>query len=395
MNINRSGSVATINEERSLPHIVRGDNDILIDEAEHRSIDLFSGHGTVWLGHSNRQIIDGVTAQLTEIWNTGGLPTMITRNARLLLASFLPTSHLLASFYSTGMEAAEFALRVARSATKKNGAIGFSRNLHGKSLATSQLGWDNGNPPLLPNLYRIPFLPTVTESESLTRLEKILNDGQISAVFVEPIQGSGGGHVASLSFYEKVLELCCQYKTLSVFDELLTGFYRTGPPFFFSTLNAVPDIMLLGKVIGNGFPVSAVVVHKAYPIQSDMLPGSTFANNPLAAAAVTATLQQIQSMEMAKMVRDIEGVIISELSPLNNSRTKLRGRGALWIIELPEDWDSSQIAANLYQRGVLVNNSGRFIRILPAATIEITNLKAACSIIAEELTREDYGNFKS
>lgn len=378
-----------------MPCIVKGDNDILIDEFGHRCIDLFSGHGTAWLGHANQEIAARITRQLPSVWNTGGLASSMTKEATNLLESFFPSSHHLAAFYSTGMEAAEFALRVARSITKKSGAVGFERNLHGKSLATAQLGWDNGNPPLLSDFYRIPFLPTVSESDSLNQLEETLSAHQISAVFIEPVQGSGGGHTASLSFYEKVLDLCRQHKVLSVFDEILTGFYRTGSPFFFSRLNVVPDLVLLGKGLGNGFPVSAVMVNKELTIKSNMLPGSTYANNPLAAAAVTATLQQMRTMDMEGCVSNIERTIVAELSSLEKAQTKLRGKGALWVIELPAELDAFQIATRLYRRGVLVNHIGNFIRVLPAATITAKNLKHACSIIVDELTKADHDNIKT
>ncbi|TFG38568.1 MAG: aminotransferase class III-fold pyridoxal phosphate-dependent enzyme [Syntrophobacterales bacterium] len=369
------------------PCIVSGNNDILLDANGHSCIDLFTGHGTVWLGHAHPQITTAVTDQLSKVWNTGGLTTSIASEARTLIESFFPSSHYLAALYSTGMEASEFALRMARSTTKKSGAIRFARNLHGKSLATAQLGWDNGSPPLLPGFHRLPFLPTVTEAEALKRLERTLSNGNISAVFIEPIQGSGGGHSASPHFYDSVLRQCRAHGALSIFDEILTGFYRTGLPFFFSQLMETPDIILVGKAMSNGFPASGVMVNREYPLHSDMLPGSTYAGNPLAAAAITATLRQMRALDMPGQVTTLEEIITAALSVLDALGIALRGKGALWVIELPPHLDVHRIAAGLYRRGVLVSYTVNQLRILPAATIEPDNLKHACAIIVDELTR--------
>src|SRR4051812_34668870 len=102
---------------KSRLRISRAENDILIDEDEGRLIDLFSGNGTVWLGHANRKIVGRVAAQLEKVWITGGLVTRVHLEAVSAIESLFPPSHRVGGLYSTGMEAAEFAIRVARHAT--------------------------------------------------------------------------------------------------------------------------------------------------------------------------------------------------------------------------------------------------------------------------------------
>jgi acetylornithine/succinyldiaminopimelate/putrescine aminotransferase len=289
------------------------------------------------------------------------------------------------------MEAAEFAIRLARVVTRKNGVVGFEKSMHGKSLATAYLGWDNKDDVFLPYFHRLPFVQSCSEEEILRRLKEVLTGNPVSALFIEPLQGSGGGHMASKRFYEEVSSLCRAHDVLLVFDEILTGFYRTGPPFFFSEMGFVPDIILIGKALGNGFPVSGVVVDRKYPIVRDMLPGSTYAGNPLASAAVLATLGQIRSMNLPGRVELIEKTITGCLGPLAEIDIPVRGKGALWIVEVPATLDVEEIVWNIYSAGVCVGYTGHQIRILPAATITMTNLERACAVVTEEVMKAHHG----
>ena len=356
-----------------------------------RYIDLFSAHGTTWLGHGNKDIVAGIAEQLQGVWITGGLETPVGMEARSMVEGFFPPSHGLGGLYSTGMEAAEFAIRLARVVTAKNGVVGFENSMHGKSLATAFLGWDNKDNLHLPCFHRLPFVQRCTEEEILNRLEEVLTRQPVSAVFVEPLQGSGGGHMASKRFYAEVFSLCQAHGALLVFDEILTGFFRTGPPFFFSELDFVPDIILIGKSLGNGFPVSGVVVNRKYPIHKGMLPGSTYAGNPLASAAVLATLGQMRSMNLPEKVTLIEKTITGCLGRLAEIDIPVRGRGALWIVEVPATLNVEEIVWNIYSAGVCVGYTGHQIRILPAATITMTNLERACAVVTEEVMKANHG----
>ena len=371
--------------------IVGAENDTLFAADGRRYIDLFSAHGTAWLGHGNKDIAAAIAEQLQRVWITGGLETPVGLEARSMVEEFFPPSHGLAGLYSTGMEAAEFAIRLARVVTAKNGVVGFENGMHGKSLATSYLGWDNKDNVHLPCFHRLPFVPRCTEEEILRRLEEVLTRHSVSAVFIEPLQGSGGGHMASKRFYEHAFSLCLAHGVLLVLDEILTGFFRTGPPFFYSEMGFIPDVILIGKSLGNGFPVSGVVVNRKYPILKGMLPGSTYAGNPLASAAVLATLRQIRSMNLSEKVALIEKTITDRLGPLAEIDIPVRGRGGLWIVEVPASLNVEEIVGNIYSAGVCVGHTGHQIRILPAATIEMANLERACAVIAQELVRAHHG----
>jgi acetylornithine/succinyldiaminopimelate/putrescine aminotransferase len=364
------------------PAIAHARNDVLVGEDGRRYIDLASGHGAAWLGHAHPRIAAGVAEQLERVWITGGPDTTIAAEARRALEGFFPASHAVAGFYSTGMEAAEFAIRLARVVTKRSGVVGFHHGMHGKSLATAILGWDNGDGVRVPGFVRLPFPPVRDEATVLGALEEILRATDVSAVFVEPIQGSGGGWSASPPFQRAVQRLVREAGALLVFDEILTGLHRTGPPFVFSDTGVVPDVVLVGKALGNGFPVSAVVANRAHAVVPAMLPGSTYAGNPLAAAAVTATLAQIRALDMPGLVSAIEQAVITTLGPLAGVGAALRGRGALWVLEPPARVDVDALVTAAFAAGVAVGHAGRYVRVLPAATIEPAHLQQACEQLA-------------
>ena len=181
--------------------IARAKNDLVYDEEGRAYIDLFTSHGTTWLGHCHPLINAAVQQQLDDVWITGAIDTPVLARAKGAIESFFPSSYRVAALCSTGMEAAELALRVARVATGKLDVIGFERSMHGKSMATAYLGWDNNDDLLLPFIHRLPFLQTASEEQILKQLRETLEKRRVSAVFVEPFQGSGGGYMASSDYY--------------------------------------------------------------------------------------------------------------------------------------------------------------------------------------------------
>ena len=142
--------------------------------------------------------------------------------------------------------------------------------------------------------------------------------------------------MASQHFCQEAHRICQATGTLLLFDEILTGFYRTGTAFCHTNIGFMPDIVLIGKIMGNGFPVSGVIIDKHHDVTPAMLPGSTYAGNPLTASAVIGTLRAMRAMPIEDMVADIERKITSTFSGLQDAGFALRGKGALWILECPE-----------------------------------------------------------
>lgn len=362
--------------------IASASNDLLIAADGHTYIDVFCGAGSVLMGHVNPAITAALQTQLNQVWITGVAPTNIRAEAQAVVESFFPSSHYLAALYSTGMEAAEFALRFARVATRRRRVVGFEQCMHGKSMATAYLGWPNDD-VRLPDFYRVPYIPHWSEDRILDRVFELVSTDTIAAVFIEPLQGSAGGHLASASFFQELDRLCAAHGTLMVFDEIFSGFYRTGDAFLHQTLGVTPDLVLIGKAMGNGFPVSGVMADRQYRVERSMLPGSTFAGSPLAAAAVVATLRQMQSRSMSADVARIGEVISTGLKDVGRAGVTMRGRGACWILEFPDALRVNDAAGRISRSGVVVSIVGSYIRVLPPATITPDHLDRACRVIRD------------
>lgn len=160
-------------------------------------------------------------------------------------------------------------------------------------------------------------------------------------------------------------------------------FYRTGPLWAFLELREQPDMVLLGKAMANAFPASAVVARRDIRCLPAMLPGSTYAGNPLAATAISATLRAFSLMDMPAMVGAISHTVQRYLSDIPGA--VLRGRGALWMIETSSPLQARQLAETLYVRGVFISYTGKYLRLLPSATIEAEHLSRACQLLRDVL----------
>ncbi|MBD3249276.1 aminotransferase class III-fold pyridoxal phosphate-dependent enzyme [Candidatus Woesearchaeota archaeon] len=365
-----------------LKQAVRAKNDIIYNKDGTEHIDVCSGgHGTVFLGHSNPEIARYVHEQIDKIWHAGKIETDICENARNIVESFLPKEYHLAGLYNTGMEAAEFALRAARVITKRKDVISFEKSMHGKSMAMSYLAWDNPFGYHLDGFHKFPLPQKNEEEDTLKKIESIVKEGNTAAVFVEPMQGTNCGISASDDFYNALYEICNKHGTLVVFDEVLTSFYRTGKRFYFNNLDFIPDMVILGKIMGNGFTVSGLVMKKDHEVEPVMLPGSTYAGNPLAASAVYGTLSIMKKMDMTMKTGMIADTIKRYFQAQDNFI--LRGKGALWTLTFEEKQKAEEIARKAYENGVFLSQTGSFIRIMPMVTYSKDNLEKALSVIRD------------
>lgn len=343
--------------------------------------DLVTGFGAVFLGHAHANVTRALQVQAGQLVSCGRYPTARHAPADALLSAVLPAGLRLGGLASSGMEAAEFAMRVAAVHTGRAEFAGFGRSMHGKSAMTASLCWANA--PLKPDgLHTLPFVDAAEESAILDMLEKLLRKRRIAALIIEPVQGTNGAHRASGAFYKEAVRLCHAHGSLCVMDEILTGLYRTGPAFVTAALGIAPDILLFAKNMGNGFPVSAMALAPHLQVTPEALPGSTFGGNPLALAAVEATLAAMAQLPMSSLVQELEDVAKRELGSLAEYGMQLRGQGALWCLELGVQVDPSRALAGIRDAGVLVTCSGQSLRLLPAATMDAGDWADACSRVA-------------
>ena len=343
--------------------------------------DLFGANGTLLLGHCHPSVVQALAEQNQKVWITGRINSDTRLHAFHTVEQVIPDTYYVSVFYTTGMEAAEFALRASRILTGRKDFIGFAKSMHGKSMATAFLAWDNPSGYAIPGIIRLPFPTTDQASSVLAQVDSVLSLRTTAAVFLEVLHGSGGGEKADYDFCRSVTTLCQESGTLLVVDEILTGFYRTGSLFFYSHLPLEPDIILAGKCIGNGFPVSAVLMRRSLEISPQMLPYSTYAENSLASAAVVGTLSEIARLPMVDMVTAINALITTHLSTVEFFSYKVNGHGALWIIDTGDVKVAQRIADDAYENGVLISQAGSILRLLPPITIELDLLEQAMACI--------------
>lgn len=346
-----------------------------------RFTDLMTGFGAVFLGHGHPAVTARLRDQAGKVWQCGRIATRAGAEAEARIREILPSGLEPGGLYSTGMEAAEFALRLAAHRTGRAEFAGFARSMHGKSALTAALCWDNA-PIRLGPTHSLPFVDRATEDDVLAQAARLLATRRVAALLVEPIQGTNGGHEASAAFYGRLVDLCRETGTCCVFDEILTGLYRTGSAFYVDRLAARPDFLLFAKSMANGFPVSSLAIPADMEIPPQALPGSTFSGNPLASAVVAATLQAMRELPIADRVAGIERIVREALGGRQSDGLTLRGRGAMWMLELGPGIRVEQARSAILADGVLVSCLGRCIRLLPAATIEADALRDACGRIA-------------
>lgn len=313
---------------------------------------------------------------------------------------------------STGAEAVENAVKVARYATGRSAVVAFEGAFHGRTLLGMALTgkvapYKAGFGPMLPDVFHVPY-PSVAHGISmddalyaLQRLFKFQVDPQrVAALIVEPVQGEGGYIPAPEGFLAALRRVCDAHGILLIADEIQTGIGRTGRLFAVEHAGVAPDLICLAKGLGGGTPISGVV-GRADVI--DALPpgalGSTYAGSPLATAAALAVLDVIEQEGLLARATAIGRRMRSALQQLaerHRSISDVRGIGAMTGLELSVGGDIHQPATDLAaavktaaaDRGLLVltcGNSNNIIRLMPALTMEDATVDEGMDILADAL----------
>lgn len=359
-----------------LPVMVSGLNERLRDSGGREYIDLSMGYGSVWLGHHHPAVTRAVASQLEQYAAPGYFPTRIQDAARAAFAHFIPETHFLGGIYSTGMEAMESALRAACAHTGRADIAGFSGSEHGRSFVTAAVGGQT-SPAGLGFVHCLPSFAQEQPDQLEAELRQLARRVELAAIVVEPIQMTGGGYEIPRLLCNAVFEVARAHAVPVLFDETLTGFFRCGSTFYFESAGRVPDLLVVGKGMANGFPAAAVVLRKGMAWDRERVrPGSTYWNHPLACAAVSATLDELLRMDAVRKVKEIESAVRNSLGP-----HELRGRGAMWCLAVPQTARLQQFANNLLGAGLVLSYYDRYIRLLPPLTIPLDTLEAACNTI--------------
>lgn len=393
----------------------RARNAEIWDVEGRRYIDFASGIAVLNTGHLHPRVVAAVQAQLGQLTHTCFQVTpyegyvALAERLNALAPGPTPKKSIL---FSTGAEAVENALKIARYHTRRSAVIAFSGAFHGRTLATMTLTgkvqpYKAGFGVLLPEVFHVPFPSAyhgVTPQQSLAAIEQLfkadLEPSRVAALIIEPVQGEGGFYIAPPEFLRSLRALCDSHGIVLVADEIQSGFARTGRMFAFEYSGVEPDLMTVAKSIAGGLPLSAVV-GKAQIM--DAPPpgglGGTYAGSPLACAAALAVLDVIAEEQLVERSRVLGTQLMARLKALQAKCPaigEVRGLGSMVAIELVKNRRADQPDAELTRalvqaaatRGLVILSCGVYgnvIRLLAPLTISDALLNEGLDLLEAAL----------
>ncbi len=400
----------------SLPiYAERASNAELWDVEGRRYIDFASGISCVNTGHVHPKVKEAVAQQLDKLMHGCFQVTPYESYVELAekLNELAPgTTPKKTLFLTTGAEAVENAIKIARYHTKRSGIIAFTGGFHGRTLACISLTgkvqpYKVGFGTMLPEVYHLPYPMAyhgVTVEDTLKALDNLfksdIDPQRVAAFIIEPVLGEGGFYAAPAELLRKLRDLCSQHGMLLIVDEIQSGFARTGRMFAIEHSGVEPDLMTVAKSIAGGVPLSAVI-GKA-DIMDSPEPGGlggTFAGSPLACAAGLAVLDIIRNEQLLTRAAHIGNFMSSRLKGLQARFPiigDVRSTGAMVAIELvkngrPDSPDAAATKAVVQaagRRGLILLScgmNGNILRFLAPLTISDALLKEGFHLLEQAL----------
>ncbi|CAN1517895.1 GabT 4-aminobutyrate aminotransferase and related aminotransferases [Burkholderiaceae bacterium] len=395
--------------------IERGENAEIWDVEGRRFIDFAGGIAVLNTGHRHPKIIQAVKDQLDHYTHT--CFQVLAYEPYVELAERInakaPGDFAKKTlFLTTGAEAVENAVKIARAHTGRSGLIAFGGGYHGRTLLTLGLTgkvvpYKTGFGPFPAEVFHARFpnaLHGVSVDDAIESIEHIFkNDieaSRVAAMIVEPVQGEGGFNVAPPEFLQRVRALCDQHGIVMIADEVQTGAGRTGTWFAVEQSGVAPDLITMAKSMAGGFPISAVVGRAE--IMDAPAPGGlggTYAGSPLACAAALAVLEVFDEENLLQRSRDVGQRITSRLQALAKDHkciAEVRGLGAMVAMELCKNGDPHQpdadltkaLAVEAMNRGLIILTCGTYgnvVRILVPLTASDTVIDEGLTMIANAL----------
>jgi acetylornithine/LysW-gamma-L-lysine aminotransferase len=351
-------------------------------------LDCASGYGIAALGHCHPKVVEAIKTQAEQLLTCHG-SYYNDKRAQFIekLVKITPKGLDKAFLSNSGAESVECALKLARKATQKTEIIALMGSYHGKTMGALSATWDKK--------YREPFLPLIPDIKHIApdnpdKLREAITD-KTAAVLMEPIRGEGGVRVPPEDYLQTVREICNNHGVLLIFDEVQTGFGRTGKLFGCQNWNVTPDIMCLAKPFAGGLPIGITVAQES--LMSAFKTGehsTTFSGSPLVCAAGCAAIDALIEEQLADKAASNGAYFKSQLEALavkHKSIKEVRGLGLMLGIELRHDIHGVLLKA--LNRGVLVLDAGRtVIRLLPPLIITKPQIDHALNILDVVLEEE-------
>ena len=381
-------------------------------------LDFSSGAVVANLGHAPPAVAAALAEEAARLLHYFDFATPARTAFFEALAPTLPEPLRTFQMYSTGSEAVEAALRLAKSYTKGYEVISFHQAWHGRTLGSMSLmgGFPlkRGYGPFAPgmlhsvnaNCYRCPvgLSPDGCEVACAGLVDRVYeqsSEQRLAAVIVEPVQGVGGVIPFPPEFLAHLRRLCDRTGALLIFDEILTGVGRTGPMWAFESTGVVPDVLIAGKGLACGYPISLIASRRevldALPFGQPGAGASTFASGNLACAAGAATLGLLADGSILENGRRVGDVLLGALRQLAERHPLIgdvRGRGMLLAVELVSDRATKtpvapevarRLLVALAARGVLLAGGGPIVRITPPLVMSERQALAGASLLDDAL----------
>jgi len=391
----------------------RAENAELWDIEGKRYIDFASGIAVLNTGHRHPKIVAAMKKQLDHFTHTAYQIVPYSSYVELAekINQLSPGKHAKkTAFFTTGAEAVENAIKIARSATKRPGVVAFSGAFHGRtSMGMALTGkvdpYKIGFGPFPGEVYHAPF-PSEVHGMSVegalsalhTLFKTDIEPSKIAAIIIEPIQGEGGFCVTPVAFMQALRTICDQHGILLIADEIQTGFARTGKLFAMEHYGVVPDLMTIAKSLAGGMPLSGVCGRAE--IMDAPNPGGlggTYAGNALAVASALAVLEIIEEEKLVERANQLGQRLTQQLqtsmqdAKVKNHVSEVRGLGSMIAIEfkhpvtgLPDPEFTKRVQAYALEKGLLLLTCGVYgnvIRFLFPLTIPDALMTEALAIL--------------
>ncbi|TGK04107.1 aminotransferase class III-fold pyridoxal phosphate-dependent enzyme [Leptospira langatensis] len=369
-----------------------GVNELLFDQNNKQYIDFLCGVAVTNLGHSDPDIIEAIRTQIDKLMHTSNwfYSEEASKLAELLILNTFPGKVFLCN---SGTEATEAAFKLARAYAEQKQIhdpviLSLHKSFHGRSVSgislTGQKKLHTGFGKLLDG---IEFVTANDEEELVAAFERFA--GRVVAFVAEPILGESGIIPLTHGYMNLARELTLENEALLILDEIQTGFGRTGTMFAFETFGFSPDVMMLAKGLGSGFPIGALIIAEKYQsVLAKGTHGTTFGGNHLGAAIAYETIRIIQTRDVLANVNSCSEIAFSRLHQIKDKLKivkEIRGKGLHIGVEL--SIPSRPVAELCLEKGLIVNATGdTVIRIMPALTISTQYLNEGLDILESVLT---------
>jgi 4-aminobutyrate aminotransferase / (S)-3-amino-2-methylpropionate transaminase / 5-aminovalerate transaminase len=404
----------------TLPVFVeRASGGIIVDADGNQLVDLASGIAVTSVGASAPAVVNNVIEQVAAFTHTCFMVTEYQGylDVAAKLNQLTPGDHAKrTALFTTGAEAVENAVKIARAHTGRPAVVVFDHAYHGRTLLTMSMtaknaGYKQSFGPFAPEVYRVPTAAPFrwpggqdrAADEAFARFEDVvlhqIGAGNVAAVVAEPVIGEGGFIVPAEGFLPRVAQFCREHGIVFVADEVQAGLARTGAMFASEHEGLVPDLVCSAKALGGGLPISAVTgraeIMDSAPVGGL---GGTYAGNPVACAAALGALRTIEEQNLVARARQIGDRVLPKLEKLAAEHPVIgdvRGRGAMLALEFTEPGSTvpapaiaAKAAKHCHQHGVLVlvcGTYGNVIRLLPPLVIDFDLLDDALAVLGDAI----------